>query len=108
MDRVAGPAWLSALGPPFRGNPQAHKLITLMFWLCFETPEGVCVVLQPAPSLIHARLMVGMAGIEPGSFKEGHALDDRLSKRIPKNMIGKCLSPTQAVRLLNSWERKRA
>jgi hypothetical protein len=79
-----------------------------MFWLCFESAKGVCVVLQPAPSLVHAQLMASMAGLAPGKFREGHALDAKMVKRIPKNMIGKCLSRTQAARLLNLLQRKRA
>ena len=79
-----------------------------MYWLCFKTPEGVCVVLQPAPSLIHARMQVSLAGLQPGEFKEAHAIDAKTAKRIPKDRIGRCLSAAQAVRLLTSLERKRA
>jgi hypothetical protein len=78
-----------------------------MYWLCFESPKGVCVILQAASSLVYARMMVSFAGFQPGQFREGHALDAKLIKRIPKNMIGKCLSRTQAARLLGSIERGR-
>ena len=74
-----------------------------MFWLCFETPQGVCVVLQPGLYLLDARL----AGLNPGEFQEGHQLDAKLIKRIPKDMIGKCLSQAQAAKLLSSIERSR-
>ena len=41
-----------------------------------------------------------MNGGEPGAFQEGHALDKKLIKKIPKDMIGKCLSSKQAGSLL--------
>jgi hypothetical protein len=53
-------------------------------------------------------LPLSFAGFQPGQFREGHALDAKLIKRIPKNMIGKCLSRTQAARLVGSIERGRA
>jgi hypothetical protein len=37
---------------------RAH--IRFVFWLAYDTPEGVCVILQPASSLIHARLVAAM------------------------------------------------
>jgi hypothetical protein len=81
-----------------------------LFWLCFETAKGVCVVLQPANYLLDARLKASIAGLTPGEFREGHALDAKLIRRIPKQYIGKCLTRTQAARLLTSIEkgRKRA
>jgi hypothetical protein len=48
-----------------------------------------------------------LAGLNPGEFKEGHELDAKLIKRIPKDMIGKCLSQAQAAKLLSSIERSR-
>ena len=78
-----------------------------MFWLCFKTPEGICVVLQPGSSLVHARMQASLAGLQPGELKEAHQLDAKLTKRIPKDMIGKCLSQAQAARLLSSIERSR-
>jgi hypothetical protein len=72
-----------------------------VFWLTFKTSNGVCVVLQPASSLIWARVHAATKnGLEPGSFIEGHQLDKKLIKKIPKDMIGKPLSSKQAQQLL--------
>jgi hypothetical protein len=60
--------------------------------------RGVCVVIQPAPSLVHARLVTAIAEIE-GEFTEGHQLDAKLIRKIPKNMLGKRLSSKQAGQL---------
>jgi hypothetical protein len=37
---------------------------------------------------------------EPGAFSEGHQLDSKTVRKIPKKMIGKRLSPKQAQQLL--------
>ena len=78
----------------------------IVYWLAFTTPNGVCVVLEPASSLIHARVQASLAGLQPGEFKEGHAIDAKTAKRIPDNMIGKRLSTAQAGRLLRLLDRK--
>jgi hypothetical protein len=46
--------------------------IRAMYWLCFKSPQGVCVVLQHASSLINARMKAAMAGLALGEFQEGH------------------------------------
>lgn len=72
-----------------------------MLWLVFDISSGPCVILQPAPHLLHARLVAGMTRrLDPQTFIEGHQLDKKLIKQIPKDMIGKCLSSKQAARLL--------
>jgi hypothetical protein len=53
------------------GRAALTPCIPLVFWLVFNGPRGRCVVLQPASSLIHARLAAGMNNIEPGDFVEG-------------------------------------
>jgi hypothetical protein len=53
-------------------------------------------------------MMASLADLDLGEFKEGHQLDAKMIKRIPKGMIGKRLSRTQAARLLNSLEQQRA
>ena len=79
-----------------------------VFWLCYQNPEGVCVVLQRASSLVNARMKAAIAGLDAGEFKEGHALDAKMARRIPKEMIGRALSAAQAKRLLTLLDRKRA
>jgi hypothetical protein len=78
-----------------------------MYWLSFKIPQGVCVVVQPASSLIEARMKAHVDVGCPGEFQVGHQLDAKLIKRIPKNMIGKCLSQAQAARLLSALQRGR-
>jgi hypothetical protein len=78
-----------------------------VYWLSFKIPQGVCVVVQPASSLIEARMKAHIDVGCPGEFQVGHQLDAKLIKRIPKNMIGKCLSQAQAARLLSALERGR-
>jgi hypothetical protein len=62
-------------------------------------------MLQPAPSLIHARLVAALKNLEPGEFVEGHELERKHIRKIRKEMIGKCLSPRQSQQLLNSLSR---
>jgi hypothetical protein len=71
-----------------------------VFWLAYQTRDGICVVLQPAASLIHAKLAVDVQNLTPGEFTEGHQLDAKLIKRIPKKLIGKVLSAKEAEQLL--------
>ena len=88
---------------PSRGAAFAGIYITFVFWLAYDTPEGVCVVLQPASSLIHARLVAAM-NHEPGTFSEGHELQRKHIRRIPKKLIGRCLATREAQRILNLLE----
>jgi hypothetical protein len=46
-----------------------------------------------------ARLKAALAGIE-GEFQEGHALDAKMAKKVPKGQIGKPLTRKQATALL--------
>lgn len=83
-----------------RCQPAFSAYIAGVFWLVFDSPRGVCVVLQPGPSLIHARLVANLNGTADFTFTEGHQLDAKTVKKIPKDMIGKCLSSKQAQQLL--------
>jgi hypothetical protein len=74
--------------------------MTAVFWLTYQTATGVCVALQPGFSLIHARMAAAVNELEPGEFIEGHQLDAKTIKKIPKNMIGTCLSSKRAEQLL--------
>ena len=38
------------------------------------------------------QVMARLVGLQPGEPKEGHAIDTTTAKRIPENLIGKCLS----------------
>jgi hypothetical protein len=68
-----------------------------VFWFVFSTARRPCVVIQPASHLIHACLAAGVAHkLDPADFREGHELDAKRIRKIPKDMIGKCLSSKQA------------
>jgi hypothetical protein len=41
-----------------------------------------------------------LAGLGEGAFTEGHELDGKTEKRVPKGMIGRRLSQGEAKRLL--------
>ena len=71
-----------------------------MFWLVFRTESSPYVILQPASTLIHARLVASVNGAT-GEFQEGHQLDKKIVKKIPPALIGKPLSGKQAAKLLD-------
>jgi hypothetical protein len=48
----------------------------------------------------HARLRVASDKLDQGEFAEGHELDRKTEKRVPKAIIGRRLSQAEAKRLL--------
>jgi hypothetical protein len=70
-----------------------------LFWLVFKKGGDITVFIQPAGSLGMARLRAAIAGIE-GEFQEGHELDAKMTKKVPKGQIGKPLTRNQATALL--------
>ena len=58
------------------------------------------VMIRDDNALIFARLRAAMNGFG-GSFIEAHALDVKLAKKIPKRMIGKALTASEAAVLLD-------
>jgi len=71
-----------------------------LYWLCYHHHNHVSVVIEPAPSPIHARMRAALAGLDEGIFTEGYELDRRTEKQVPKAMIGCRLSQEEAKRLL--------
>jgi hypothetical protein len=69
-----------------------------LYWLCYRHNNQISVVIEPAQSLIHARLRAALDGLDQGEFSEGHELDRKW--RVPKAMIGRRLSQEEAKRLL--------
>ena len=71
-----------------------------MYWLVFRSDDKLSVVIQPAGSLVYARLTAAIAGSAAGEFVEGHELDGTITKKIPKKVIGQLLSQPEAIKLL--------
>lgn len=74
-----------------------------LFWMTFETPEGTAVFIQPAYELGMARLKALLAG-SPSDFKEGFGLDAKMSKNVPKKMIGRLLTVQEGQALLKKFQ----
>ena len=75
-----------------------------LYWLVFDVHGDIAVVILPASALVYARLDAAMKKLDEGAFVEGHQLDIQLSKRVPKNMIGRRLSQAEATKLLKKFE----
>jgi hypothetical protein len=73
--------------------------LNTLFWLVFKTRSDITVFIQPAGALGMARLRAALAGIE-GEFQEGHELDGKTARKVPKAMIGTSLTRKQATALL--------
>jgi hypothetical protein len=80
------------------------KLRMSLYWLCYRHNNQIAVVIEPGASLMHARLRAGLAGLDEGTYTEGHELDRQTEKRVPKAMIGRRLSQEEAKRLLANLE----
>lgn len=70
-----------------------------LYWLVFKRKNDVAVLIQPANHIIMARLRAMIAGIE-GEFQEGHRLDAKMARKVPKASIGKLLTASAARSLL--------
>lgn len=70
-----------------------------LWWLVYNTPKGPSVRIQEAFDFSMARLKAAMAGA-PDDFKEGHVLDARTARKVPKAMVDRMLSARQAKKLL--------
>jgi hypothetical protein len=75
-----------------------------LFWLCYRHNNQISVVIEPGPSLIHARMRASLDGLNEGTFTEGHELDGKTMKQVPKAMIGRRLSQEEAKRLLAKFD----
>jgi hypothetical protein len=71
-----------------------------LYWLCYRHSNQISVVIEPGASPIHARMGAALAGLDEGTFTEGHELDRKTTKQVPKSMIGRRLSQEEAKRLL--------
>ena len=71
-----------------------------LFWLCYRHNNQVKVVIELGASILHARMRAALAGLDEGTFTEGHELDGKTEKQVPKAMIGKRLTQSEANGLL--------
>ena len=71
-----------------------------MFWIVHRVDDAPTVFLQNADAAVFARLKAAITGF-PGTFVEIHALDQKTEKKVPKTMVGRVLSQTEAAMLLN-------
>src|SRR5262245_28735268 len=46
-----------------------------LYWLCYRHNNSIFVVIEPAHSLIYARLRSAIDGLDEGEFTEGHEFD---------------------------------
>jgi len=69
-----------------------------LYWLCYRHDNQISVVIEPAASLVHARMKAAIAGLDQGEFTEGHELPSKWN--VPKAMIGRRLSQAEAKKLL--------
>ena len=72
-----------------------------LYWLCYRHNNQISVVIEPAASLIHARMHAAIAGLQ-GEFTEGY----ELPWKVPKQMIGRRLSQEEAKVLLAKFDHR--
>jgi hypothetical protein len=75
-------------------------VIVPLFWLVHEVDGKRRIFIQEAGALIFARLNASIAGFD-GEFVEGHALDARMTRKVPRAMRGRVLTDTEVLALLD-------
>ena len=72
-----------------------------MWWLIYRRDDKiVCIAIIEAPSLYHARMRAAVAGIgKAADYSEGKEIDAVHVSLIPREMIGRLLSPEEAIEL---------
>jgi hypothetical protein len=76
-----------------------------IYWLCYQHNNQISVVIEPGASPIHARMRAALADLDQGEFTEGHELDRKTERLVPKALIGRRLSQEQAKSLLAKFAR---
>jgi hypothetical protein len=82
---------------------RAEAAVPGFFWLVFKNGRDLSVIIQPAGAIIAARMRALLAGVE-GEFQEGHELDAKTAKKVPKGMIGRVLSRKGATAILTKLD----
>ena len=73
-----------------------------LYRLCYRHNNSIFVVIEPAHSLIYARLRAAIDGLDEGEFTEGHELPSKW--KVAKQMIGRRLTQDEAKKLLAKFE----
>src|SRR5262249_44156166 len=73
-----------------------------LYWLVYRHNNSISVVIEPAASLIHARMRASIANLDEAEFTEGHELDRKW--KVAKEMVGRGLAQQEANRLLAKFE----
>jgi hypothetical protein len=73
-----------------------------VYWLSFRVKGKTAVVIRPEQTEIAAKLiaLVSDGSLRAQDFKEALHLDAATARRIPKDMIGRKLTQSEARRLL--------
>ncbi len=74
-----------------------------LYWLVYGKGNDITLFIQPASTIVYARLKAAIAGID-GEYKEGYELDAKMARKVPKKQIGKPLSQKQANALLKELQ----
>jgi hypothetical protein len=75
-----------------------------LFWLAVQIGGKTLVVIQPGESLIQARMRAALTGLGAVDV-DGYELDASTAAKVPKAMIGRPLSRSEAAKLLDRLER---
>jgi len=73
-----------------------------LYRLCYHHNSSIFVVIEPAHSLVYARLRASLDGLDEGQFTEGHELPGKW--KVAKEMIGRRLSQQETKKLLAKLE----
>jgi hypothetical protein len=78
-----------------------------LFWLSYRRHGKLAgVVLIEAPDLMQSRLQAAVDERDQAAdFAAGHELNDEVAARIPAEIIGRLLAPTEVRKLLRHLER---
>jgi hypothetical protein len=76
------------LPPP----PNETRQVSL-YGLCCHHNNTICIVIEPAPSFIHARIRAARDGSDQGEFTQDHELPRKW--KIAKEMIGRRLTQAE-------------